>query len=55
MTETTASNSKILCLGCNREIFNHQADGKRVPCPICGSVRRAFKDIVECHMAVAGR
>ena len=36
-----------------REIHNHEADGKRVPCPTCGSTLRDFRDTVVCHMGLS--
>ena len=53
MTETTVL-GKAMCIGCNREIFNHMANGKRVPCPICGSTKRTTHDKVVGHMTNRG-
>ena len=57
MTETITSDrnsNRVFCIGCNRELFNHEADGRRVPCPICGSTRRSFIDTVEKRMQIIG-
>ena len=53
MQETTVS--KVICKGCLREIVNHEVNGERVPCQICGSTRRDFRDTVICHMAMGGK
>jgi len=46
--ETTPS--KIICKGCLRIITRHEINGKRVPCPICGSTLRHISDTVVCHI-----
>jgi len=38
--------SKILCNPCNTIIVVHEKDGKRVPCPNCGSTARHFFDYI---------
>ena len=53
MIETTRS--EIICQGCLREIKRHEENGRRLPCPVCGSTARNFRDKVKCHMGVAQR
>ena len=52
MQETIVS--KIICKGCLREIVNHEVNGERVPCQICGSTRRDFRDTVTKHINITG-
>ena len=47
-------NSKIVCRGCLRERVDYEVNGKRIPCPICGSTNIDIYDTVVAHMPIIG-
>lgn len=46
--------SSIYCNDCNILIAVNEINGKRVPCPVCGSTKRNFKDEIIVYHTVKG-
>lgn len=55
MLETEADqSSSIYCKDCDALIAVNEFDGKRLPCPMCGSTRRNFKDEIIIYKTAKG-